>query len=121
VDNKKELKEKELGKVVGGSHGKNGWYYFDEYFTGFVDMYHLEEGHEYYFVRDMVRDTDGNILEGTIWFKGRVLDSWEDGGRYTKRKHKVEISVSCDRPHCAGEIAEIYGDDYAAYTTKLRY
>jgi len=102
-----------LEKVTGGCIGTDDPHFAN--FSGYVNMYCLEENKEYYFTKKK--------RSGTVWFKGTVSKTWEkkDGLFTTERTHKVNVS---DLGTCLGDgwsvndTIEINGDNYAVYKNK---
>jgi len=107
---KKELNDEELESVNGGcgecagleDPGFNG-------FSGYVNMYSLIEGNEYWFVSE----------RGKRYFRGRVERTWEkDNGIGTIRKHKIRITDDGSTSFYLDQSVELTGDSYAVYTRR---
>jgi len=110
MSDKKELKDEELENVNGGcgecigleDPGYSGY-------SGYLNMYSLEEGKEYWFVKD----------RGRRYFRGRVERTWEkNNGIGTIRKHKLSITDDGNTTFFLNQTIEITGDEYAVYKSK---
>jgi len=82
---KKQLNEEELEKVTGGCYG------LDDpkipSFSGYLNMYSLEEGKEYYFV--YLHYEQQHWCKGIVRKTGEVETGWFNA---TKRKHKIQLT-----------------------------
>lgn len=113
MSEKKELNQEQLEEVSGGSD--NG-IINPNYpgFYGYVNMYSLTKGNEYYFVKG-----DYNNVK---WFRAFVNDTYEHyaffGIGYSVRYHDVRVTEAGNSSNSVGDEIAIVGDDYAAYTKK---
>jgi len=110
---KKQLNDEELEKVSGGCYGLNDPK--TPSFSGYLNMYSLEENKIYYFVY--------LHYEQQHWFKGKLLKTWEQETGWfntTVRQHKIElIDVgTLYNTSKVGDIIQVKGDNTAAYTKR---
>jgi len=113
MSEKKLLNEEELEKVTGGCYG------LDDpkvpTFKGYLNMYSLEEGKEYYFVY--------LHYEQQHWCKGIVERTWEQETGWfntTRRQHRIKLTDvgTLYLTNSIGDVIQVLGDNTAAYTSR---